>query len=233
MPNSNLPSAINNPITEDDIANYLANTPDFFERHAEMLAAVQLTSPHSQRAVSLQERQANMLREKIKMLELRIMDMIRNVNENMVLSDKLLQWARALFLNTDPATLPELMADELADLFAVPQVGIKVWEVDAAYADAPFAQGVSEDVKVFASSLTAPFCGVNMGLEAIHWLPDPKSVASLAILPLRTGPIGGNAPAFGLLVLASPDSQRFNSTMGTEFLARVAELASAALSPLR
>jgi len=66
MPNSTLPSAINNPITEDDIANYLANTPDFFERHAEMLAAVQLTSPHSQRAVSLQERQANMLRDKIK-----------------------------------------------------------------------------------------------------------------------------------------------------------------------
>ena len=54
------------PITEDDIANYLANTPDFFERHAELLAAVQLTHPHSQRAVSLQERQALMLREKIK-----------------------------------------------------------------------------------------------------------------------------------------------------------------------
>lgn len=233
MPNSTLPSAINNPITEDDIANYLANTPDFFERHAEMLAAVQLTSPHSQRAVSLQERQANMLRDKIKMLELRIMDMIRNVNENMVLSDKLLQWARTLFLNTDPAALPELMTDELADLFAVPQVGIKVWGVDAAYADAPFAQGVSEDAKVFASSLTEPFCGVNTGLEVIHWLPDPKAVASLAILPLRAGRIGSTAPAFGLLVLASPDAQRYNSTMGTEFLARVAELASAALSPLR
>lgn len=233
MPNSTLPSAINNPITEDDIANYLANTPDFFERHAEMLAAVQLTSPHSQRAVSLQERQANMLRDKIKMLELRIMDMIRNVNENMVLSDKLLQWARTLFLNTDPAALPGLMTDELADLFAVPQVGIKVWGVDAAYADASFAQGVSEDAKVFASSLTEPFCGVNTGLEVIHWLPDPKAVASLAILPLRVGPVGSTAPAFGLLVLASPDAQRFSSTMGTEFLARVAELASAALSPLR
>jgi uncharacterized protein YigA (DUF484 family) len=233
MPNSNLPSAINNPITEDDIANYLANTPDFFERHAEMLAAVHLTSPHSQRAVSLQERQANMLREKIKMLELRIMDMIRNVNENMVLSDKLLQWARTLLLNTDPAALPDLMADELADQFAVPQVGIKVWGVDDAYAGEAFAQGVSEDAKVFASSLTEPFCGVNTGLEAIHWLPDPKAVASLAILPLRAGPVGSTVPAFGLLVLASPDAQRFNSTMGTEFLARVAELASAALSPLR
>jgi hypothetical protein len=233
MPNSTLPSAINNPITEDDIANYLANTPDFFERHAEMLAAVQLTSPHSQRAVSLQERQANMLREKIKMLELRIMDMIRNVNDNMVLSDKLLQWARTLFLNTDPAALPELMAAELADQFAVPQVGIKVWDVDAAYAGAAFTQGVSEDTKVFASSLTEPFCGVNTGLDAIHLLPDPTAAASLAILPLRAGAVGSNAPAFGLLVLASPDAQRFNSTMGTEFLARVAELASAALSPLR
>ncbi len=61
-----------NPITEDDIANYLANTPDFFERHAQLLAAVQLTSPHGSRAVSLQERQAEMLRDKIKALEQRI-----------------------------------------------------------------------------------------------------------------------------------------------------------------
>ena len=233
MPNSTLPSAISNPITEDDIANYLANTPDFFERHAEMLAAVQLTSPHSQRAVSLQERQANMLREKIKMLEQRIMEMIRNVNENMLLSDKLLHWARTLFLNTDPAALPDLMADELADQFAVPQVGIKVWGVDAAYANAAFAKGVSDDARIFADSLIEPFCGVNSGLEVVNWLPEPKAVASLAILPLRAGPIGSAAPAFGLLVLASPDAQRFNSTMGTDFLARIAELASAALAPLR
>ncbi|WP_296493246.1 DUF484 family protein [Rhodoferax sp.] len=233
MPNTTFPSAISNPITEDDIANYLANTPDFFERHAEMLAAVQLTSPHSQRAVSLQERQANMLREKIKMLEQRIMEMIRNVNENMLLSDKLLHWARTLFLNTDPAALPDLMADELADQFAVPQVGIKVWGVDAAYADAAFAQGVSEDTRIFASSLIEPFCGVNSGLEVVNWLPEPKAAASLAILPLRAGPIGSTAPAFGLLVLASPDAQRFNSTMGTDFLARIAVLASAALAPLR
>ena len=26
---------IQHPITENDIANFLANTPDFFERHAE------------------------------------------------------------------------------------------------------------------------------------------------------------------------------------------------------
>lgn len=228
-----LSQAIGNPITEEDIANYLANTPDFFERHADLLAAVQLSSPHNQRAISLQERQASLLREKIKMLELRIMDMIRNVNDNMLLSDKLLMWARTLFLNADAAALPQLIADEIADQFSVPQVGIKVWDVAPAFAGCTFAQGVSEDAKLFASSLTEPFCGVNTGLEAINWLPEPKAVASLAILPLRTGPVGSAAPAFGVLVLASPDTQRYTSTMGTDFLVRLSELASAALSPLR
>ena len=52
-------------ITEDDIASYLVNTPGFFERHAELLATVQLASPHGLRAVSLQERQMDMLRERI------------------------------------------------------------------------------------------------------------------------------------------------------------------------
>ena len=239
MPNSfTSTSAIGSPITEDDIANYLANTPEFFERHAELLAAVHLNSPHSQRTVSLQERQAALLRDKIRMLEQRIMDMIRNVNENMVLSDKLLLWARSLLLNADALALPQLIADEIADQFSVPQVGIKVWGVAPPYATQPFALGVSEYAKSFATSLTEPFCGVNTGLEAINWLPEPQAAASLAILPLRPVSLAvpvttGVVPAFGLLVLASPDTQRFTSTMGTDFLARIAELASAALSTLR
>ncbi len=238
MPTSQtLQSAIGSPITEDDIANYLANTPEFFERHADLLAAVHLNSPHSQRTVSLQERQAQLLRDKIRMLEQRIMDMIRNVNENMVLSDKLLLWARSLLLNNEPAALPQLIADEIADQFSVPQVGIKVWGVAPEFVSAPFALGVSDDAKSFATSLTEPFCGVNTGLEAINWLPEPQAATSLAILPLRPVSLGspgpGVVPAFGLLVLASPDASRFASTMGTDFLARIAELASAALTRLR
>ena len=76
------------PITEDDIAQFLTNTPGFFERHAEVLASVQITSPHGARAVSLQERQAEMLREKIKGLEHRIMEMVRNSTENAAIAHK-------------------------------------------------------------------------------------------------------------------------------------------------
>jgi uncharacterized protein YigA (DUF484 family) len=226
-------NSFTNPITEDDIADYLANTPDFFERHAELLASVHLTSPHSKRTVSLQERQAEMLRDKIKLLEHRLMDMIRHGNENALLSDRLLRWAGSLFLTGDTAAMPGEIASQIREQFAVPQVGIKVWGVAGALASSSFARGVSEDAKLFASSLAEPFCGANTGFEAVTWLDDPAAAASIALLPLRSGPAGGMAPAFGLLVLSSPDAQRFNSGMGTDFLQHVAEIASAALGRLR
>ncbi|MCV0438233.1 MAG: DUF484 family protein [Hydrogenophaga sp.] len=218
------------PITEDDIANYLANTPDFFERHASLLAAVQLTSPHGQRAVSLQERQAEMLREKIRGLELKGAEMIRHGHENTAIADKLQRWTRELLLTREARELPTVAVRAIAEQFLVPQVAIRVWDVAPEFATEAFTQGASEDVQAFASSLTRPYCGANPGLEAAQWLDDPSSAASLALIPLRAG----MAPqAFGLLVLASSDTQRFASDMGTDFLESIGELTSAALSRLR
>ena len=226
-------SDLNNPITEDDIANYLANTPDFFLRHADLLSAVQITSPHSHRAVSLQERQAEMLREKIKLLESRIMEMIRHGNDNVLLSDKILRWARGLLLVPQAQTLPGMISQEIREQFSVPQVALRLWGLDSEYADSAFVQGVSDEAKLFASSLSEPFCGLNTGFEVVEWLAKPAAASSLALIPLRSGDAGSSAPAFGMLVLASMDAQRFHSAMGTEFLARIGEVASAALSRLR
>ncbi len=223
---SNAPMA---PITEDDIANYLANTPAFFERHAELLASVQPTHPHSQRAVGLQERQALMLREKIKSLEHRIMDMIRYGHENMVLTDKLHRWACEM-LAAPAADLPMLAVDNIRELFQVPQVALRLWSLDGAHAQAPYAQGVTEAVREQAAGLATPYVGANSGFEAVQWLEQPAQAASVALMALRPAP---GQDAFGLLVLASPDAQRFNSQMGTELLERLAELAGAALSSLR
>ena len=222
-----------NPITEDDIANYLANTPDFFTRHAQLLAAVQLSSPHGTRAVSLQERQAEMLREKIKALEHRLMDMVRHGNENVIIADRLHRWARNLFQVQSGRALPATIAAEIKNQFMVPQVAIKVWDVDSRYGAEVFAEGVSEDAKTFASSLTQPYCGVNSGFEAVNWLDDTAMAMSLALIPLREASANNTGPAFGMLILASPDPQRFQSGMGTDFLERIAELAGAALSRLR
>jgi uncharacterized protein YigA (DUF484 family) len=67
---------------------------------------VQLTSPHGQRAVSLQERQMEMLRERIKGLELKIVEMIRHGQENLAIADRLHRWMRAMLLTPAPRTLP-------------------------------------------------------------------------------------------------------------------------------
>jgi len=223
------------PITEDDIAQFLIQTPEFFERHAEVLASVQITSPHGARAVSLQERQAEMLREKIKGLEQRIMEMVRHSHENAAIAAKVDHWTSALLQVRDPMDLPQAVVDGVRTLFDVPQAAVRVWGVAGAYIDADFTQGASEDAQAFATSLTMPFCGPNLGFEPTAWLAQDDGVAvqSLALLPLREGAINSATPAFGLLVLGSHDPQRFDATMGTDFLTRMAELASAALSRLQ
>lgn len=215
-------------ITEQDIANYLANTPGFFERQAELLASIQLTSPHGQRAVSLQERQMEMLRDKIKGLEFKIIEMIRNGQDNVAIADRLHRWTRSILLTSAPSRLPEVLVDELKHQFLIPQAAVRVWEVAEAYQDLPFSAGVSEDAKAFAASLTLPYCGLNSGFEASRWLEDPATVTSIAMIPLRHG-----EGVFGMLVLGSPDPTRYTAEMGTEFLVRIGEVAGAALSRLR
>ena len=131
-------------ITEADIAEYLANNPGFFERHAELLSTVQLTSPHGQRAVSLQERQMEMLRERIKGLEGKIVEMIRNSQENVAIAERLHRWTRTLMLTRNPADLPATLVHELKHQFLVPQAGIRVWGAADAFSSLPFTQGASE-----------------------------------------------------------------------------------------
>jgi uncharacterized protein YigA (DUF484 family) len=216
-------------ITEADIANYLANTPGFFERQAELLSSVQLTSPHGQRAVSLQERQMEMLREKIKGLEHKVIEMIRHGQENVAIADKLHRWTRAVMLTAQPTFLPQVLVQQLMHQFLIPQAAIRVWGVDERYADQPFTQSVSADTKILTSSLTLPYCGLNTGFEAASWLEDVASISSMALVPLRHE---RSEAAFGLLVLGSPDPTRYATDMGTEFLVRIGEIASAGLSRL-
>jgi uncharacterized protein len=226
-------------ITEADIAHYLANNPGFFERHAELLASVQLTSPHGQRAVSLQERQMEMLRERIKGLEGRIMEMIRHSQENVAIADRLHRWTRSILLTADATALPQVMVDAMKHRFLIPQAAVRLWDLAPGHAGQPYAQPVTADLRAFSGSLALPYCGVNSGFEASHWLDESgdsgRTVASLAMIPLRLtreqGATEGDG-CFGLLVLGSPDPTRYSADMGTDFLQRIGEVASAALSRL-
>lgn len=215
-------------ITEAEIADYLVHTPAFFERHAELLGTIQLASPHGNRAVSLQQRQMDLLRDKIKGLEQRLVEMIRHGQENVAIADKLHRWTRRLMQTPRPADLPEVVVEGLQEAFLIPQAAVRVWDVAPAYAGAAFARGASADARSLAASLTLPYCGPNASFEAAGWLDDGERATSIALIALRDARRG----AFGLLVLASPDPTRFSPDMGVDFLVRIGEIAGAALARL-
>ena len=170
-----------------------------------------------------------MLREKIKGLEHKIIEMIRHGQENVAIADRLHRWTRTLMLTRDATELPDVLVSGLMHEFLIPQGACRLWGAAPAYASLPFAQAVSADAKSFAASLTVPYCGANANFEAAQWLGDPPTAVSLAMIPLRHGP---TTEAFGLLVLASSDATRYTADMATDFLMRIGDVSSAALSRL-
>ena len=220
---SNLPQGVQG-ITEDDIADYLANNPGFFERHAELLATVQLANPHGGRAVSLQERQMEMQRERVRVMERRMREMARAGTDNELLARRLHRWTCGVMRAETAEALHDALVAGLRDEFLIPQVALRLWGVDA---EARWTEGVGEDLPTFAASLSAPYCGLNAGFEASRWL-DGAPAQSLAMVPLRRDP--ADATCFGLLVLGSPDALRYQADMGTEFLEQVGDIAAAALA---
>ena len=170
-----------------------------------------------------------MLRERIKGLERKIIEMLRHGQENLAIADRLHRWTRTLMVTPHLGDLPQVTVDELKHQFLIPQAAIRLWGADEIYAGRAFARAVSDDARSFAGSLSLPYCGVNAGFEAAGWLDDPATVMSIAMLPLRHG---AEAGAFGLMVLGSPDPTRYSADMGTEFLMRIGDIASAALSRL-
>jgi uncharacterized protein len=234
-------------MNDREVAEYLLANPDFFAEHAEMLATIRLANPHGKAAVSLQERQMEMLRDKNKLLERRLAELLRYGHENDSIASKFNRWTTRVMAERDPYALPRTIANGLRDVFDVPQAALRVWDVAEPYTQAEFARQVGEEVRIFANSLTTPYCGANTGFEAAQWLaPTLTAVStegagasdsepateSIALLALRDPEGNEEAQTFGLLVMGSPDARRFHEGMATDFLTQIGALASAALSRL-
>jgi uncharacterized protein YigA (DUF484 family) len=224
---------MNHQLDSHSVAQYLVDHAHFFEEHAELLARIKLTSPLAGRTVSLQERQMEVLREKIKALEMRMAELVRIAQENDAITLKFQSWAKSLLLARNDVDLPHALINGLLSIFAVPHATLRIWGVADEFAHTWFAAPVSNDAHLFANGLSAPFCGKNKDFEAVSWLEDAPSIESLAMLPLRVDAGAEAAPAaFGLLVLGSPDPARFSEDMATDFLSKIGETASAALTCL-
>jgi len=208
-------------MTDEEVARFLQGNPAFFQQNPGLLTDLLLPDPHQGNAVSLIERQALLLRERVKVLEARLAELIRIGRDNDALARSLVDWTKALLEEPDRARMAQRAAEQLQRIFAIPLVEIRTWSEPACGPDGPAARLVS--------SLRAPVCGSNIDLAPISGLsPAWSQVRSSALIPLRRA---AEAEAFGVVVLGSSDPERFEAALGTAVLARIGEIASAALAP--
>lgn len=214
-------------ITETEIANYLIHTPEFFDRHADVLASVQLSSPHSHRIVSLQERQAEMMRSRIRELELQTSGMIRYGQTNVEVTDKLHAWTCRLLALEAREQAHHAIAQGLKDIFNIPQVALRVWSEKQIGSYPQTDALITQEEKQVAELITTCQSGVALDHPFVQWLEQPQNVNSLAIIPIVQ-----ESTTSGILILASDDEKRFSTDMGTLFLQRLSELSAALLKRL-
>lgn len=216
--------------TDDDtrrVIDFLKAHPDFFSSHPQVLADINVPHPQAGQAISLVERQAMVLRERIKVMELKLAELLRHGQENDAIAKSIQHWVRGLFLHHDRAELPSHLAETIAKGFSVPQVAIGIWRPAADLSGATWVVSPDADYVAQIDGMKLPAVGPANISAATAILAEPQEAKSVAILPLRKGA----APqAFGVLVFGSPDPHRFAAHLGVAFLEQISELASAALS---
>lgn len=205
----------------NDVAAYLKTHPDFFNLYADVLAQIVIADPHNGRAISITERQLGALRDRNKQLEAKLAELIRFGEENDAILEKMHDMTIALLQARNFSSVVYLLNEHLSGAFAVPQVALRLWDTGA-LENLPEFSEADEETRRYAESLHHAYCGPETGLSALSWLGS--GVRSLALVPLRRG-----AQTIGLLMLGSEEPQRFYPEMGTLYLDRIGELASAAL----
>ena len=213
-------------ITEDQITDFLRTDPTFFERNAHLLTEIYLPSPHGNGTVSLAERQQLAQRDKIRVLEAKLSELIQFGEENDVISEKVHRLSLGILSARNFEALTETVVDNLREDFQVPHVALRLWAKPQRQEDAPrdeFAP-VDDELRSWAQGLTTPYCGHRAGLDVDNWFGETNApLKSYALVVLR------GEQVFGLLAMASEDEKRFYPEMGTMYLKRIGELASVAL----
>lgn len=215
------------------VADYLGRHPDFFAEHGELVAALKLPHVRSDgHTVSLIERQVELLRDRAREQDVKFRELIEIGHANDALAKKMHRLALGLIVAREPAARFAVIEKSLREDFAADAFVLllhdssligTIGESRALRYVAPSDEALRAFDSLYATG--KPRCGQVRDSSRDYLFPAASTeVGSVALVPL--GPNG----ARGLLAIASPDADRFNPTMSTDYLARIGELLTAALS---
>ncbi|MGH8750321.1 MAG: DUF484 family protein [Burkholderiales bacterium] len=209
-------------ISAQEVAAYLEAHAEFFEDYADLLASIYVPHPHGGRAIPISERQILTLRERNRQLETKLRELIQFGEENDAIGERVHRMVLALFAAPNLEALLHALFFNLREDFAVPHVALRLWGVRG-NPELPEFDEVDEKLRSFAAALHQPHCGAQF--DCANWFgEDAERLRSFALVALR------GESTFGMLALASEDAQRFYPEMGTLYLKRLGEFASASLA---
>ena len=212
----------------EDVARYLTENPEFFEQYSELLLQISIPNPHGGHAIPLSDRQVLTLREKTKVLETKLSELIRFGEENDAIGEKMHRLALALLAPRELRGWCSALYYNLREDFAVPHVALRVWrghDVAHRALTVPEFRAVTGELVQYAAALVQPYCGPSANAEAAGWFGEAAShTRSVALMPLR------DKECFGILALGSEDVMRFFPEMGTLYLKRLGELVGASVA---
>jgi uncharacterized protein YigA (DUF484 family) len=212
-------------LDDNQVAQYLRADPQFFERNLKLLDQITLPDPHGGAAVSLMERQQSALRDKLRMVESKLAELVQFGEANDAIGERVHRLTVAMLQAENFNDLADSITSNLREDFQVPHVAMRLWGNPAAdIAPRPEFATVEFDLRAWADSLAIPYCGHKPGPDLGDCFGETYStLKSFALIALRS------ERSFGLLAMASEDAQRFYPEMGTLYLKRIGELVSASL----
>jgi len=218
---------------EERVERFLTLNPDFFERHQALLARMRLPHMRTGSTVSLVERQVEVLRDQKNDADRRLAEFIAVARANDQLAERIHRFTRRLLRAPTAVTALSALEASLREdfdafhsvlLLTAPVAAIGTAEFE------PFLRKLAADdpnLRTFEALLATgkPRCGqVRDTQRDFLFGPEAASIGSVALVPL------GEAGALGLLALGSAERERFHPGMSTEFLKRMGELITDALS---
>jgi len=206
---------------EQKVADYLAVHPDFFERHPEALAAIDIPHPTGD-AVSLIERQVRILRQQNQHYREQLEELIHVARENDSLAKRLHHMTLALIETRSFDEVLNTLQDELRSQFQADAVEMKLFSREEleAHANEPGPAMFRDFLEKHR-----PSCG-ELPAEQLEYLFGSQAgeTGSAALIPLQS------APLVGVLAIGSRDPERFHAGKSVDFLQRLSDVVSATLT---
>ncbi|MDH5229486.1 MAG: DUF484 family protein [Gammaproteobacteria bacterium] len=214
--------------TADEVSQYLLKYTNFFDKHPEVLAQLDL-SHSSGAAISLIERQVGVLRKENKTLRNQIKSLVNVAKQNDDLMQKIHSLSMSLLKAVSIEEFLEIIHSQLETDFDADFVAVRLLNNEISQAaPADILLDPSDEVyPLFDSILNRgkPICG-RLNRQQLQYLfaDDAEEVVSVAVVPLFY-----STPK-GLLAIGSRDAERFRAGTSTTFLNQLGDMAGLSLN---